>query len=56
MFDWLQNLGIAGFWFFLMKGIVWLVLFFLVYIGIIDKTKLERFKNKLRLFRSKKKQ
>jgi hypothetical protein len=56
MIDWLENLGIVGFWFFLIKGIIWLILFFLVYIGIIDKTKMDRIKNKLNFFKKKRNQ
>jgi len=45
--EFLKDLGIAGFLFFLIKGIVWIVLFLLVYFGIIDKQRLRNIKAKL---------
>lgn len=50
MFDWLKDLGIIGFWFFFIKGMIWLLLFALVAVGVIDKTKLEKLKNRFRFF------
>ena len=35
--QWLQTIGVAGFMFFLLKGIVWLVVFWLISRGIIRK-------------------
>ncbi len=55
MVDWLQDLGIIGFWFFLIKGIAWIVLFFLAYTGLVDKSKVEKIKNRIRLFNKRKK-
>jgi hypothetical protein len=55
MVDWLQDIGIIGFWFFLIKGIAWIVLFFLAYIGVVDKSKAEKIKNKIRFFNKSKK-
>jgi len=43
----LKDLGIAGFFFFLIKGLVWIVLFLLVYFGIADKKKIQRLKNRI---------
>ena len=37
LFQGLQTLGVAGFLFFLLKGIGWLVLFWLISRGIIRK-------------------
>lgn len=37
LFQWLQTLGVAGFLFFLLKGIGWLVVFWLISRGIIRK-------------------
>ena len=47
----LKDLGVAGFLFFLIKGLIWLVLFVLVYFGLIDKARLERVKAKMRFWR-----
>ena len=37
LFQWLQTLGVAGFLFFLLKGIGWLVVFWPISRGIIRK-------------------
>lgn len=42
--QWLKRFGIAGFLFFLIKGILWLVLLGLVVFGIVDKDVVERFR------------
>ena len=41
---WLQTLGVAGFMFFLLKGIAWLVVFWLISRGFIRKHKVARLK------------
>lgn len=43
--DTLKTLGIAGFLFFLFKGLLWLVLFALVARGVIPKERLERIRS-----------
>ena len=45
--DLIKNIGIAGFLFFLIKGILWIVFFLLVYFGVIDKQKFLSFKEKI---------
>ncbi len=45
--EFLKDLGIVGFWFFFIKGMLWLVLFALVYFGVIDKKKMAKIKSKL---------
>jgi hypothetical protein len=52
--EWLRNIGMAGFWFFLIKGIIWLTLFLLVYHGLIDKSKIDNLKSRLTIFRKRK--
>jgi hypothetical protein len=52
--EFLRDLGIAGFLFFLIKGLLWLVLFALVYFGLIGKEKSRRIKEKLRFWKKKK--
>ena len=47
MMELLKDIGIAGFLFFLIKGLLWIVLFLLVYFGFIDKEKVRRIKDKL---------
>ena len=39
--EWIKNIGMAGFLFFLIKGILWLVVFALIYFGLIKKEKIE---------------
>jgi hypothetical protein len=50
----LKDLGIAGFLFFLIKGLLWIVLFALVYFGLIDKDRARRIRSKFS-FRKRKK-
>ncbi len=42
--QWLKRIGIAGFLFFLIKGILWLVLLGLVVFGIVDKEAMNTFR------------
>lgn len=49
----LKAFGIAGFLFFLIKGLVWLVLFALVARGVVPKDKVDAFRRKFRLRRRK---
>ncbi len=49
----LRDLGIAGFLFFLIKGLLWILLFGLVYLGLIDKEKAQRIKSKLSFWKRK---
>jgi len=53
--DFLRDIGIAGFLFFLIKGLVWILLFFLVYFGLIKKEKAQKIKDRLFFWRRKKK-
>lgn len=55
MEEFLKDIGIAGFLFFLIKGILWLVLFALVYFGLVDKKKVIAFKDKISFWKKKKK-
>lgn len=50
----ITDIGIAGFLFFLIKGLLWIVLFLLVYFGAIDKEKAKAFKEKLRFWKRSK--
>lgn len=45
--EFIKGLGVAGFLFFLIKGLMWMVVFALVYFGFIDKEKLRVLKAKL---------
>ena len=45
--DCLKALGVAGFLFFLGKGILWLVVFWLVSKGVIPKERMDSMKAKL---------
>jgi hypothetical protein len=49
----LKDLGIAGFLFFLLKGLLWIVLFLLVYFGLVDKEKVWRLKEKMSFWKKK---
>ncbi len=53
MMDTLKAFGLAGFLFFLIKGLMWLVLFALVARGVVSKDKVARFRQRLR-FRKRK--
>lgn len=48
MMDTLKAFGLAGFLFFLIKGLMWLVLFALVARGVVSKDKVDRFRSRLR--------
>lgn len=48
--EWLKALGVAGFLFFLIKGLLWLVVFYLISRGIIQKSAVEQAKLRLRRF------
>lgn len=54
MMEFLTDLGIAGFFFFLIKGLLWVVLFLLVYFGAIDKQKANAFKEKITFWKRSK--
>ena len=43
----LKTLGIAGFLFFLIKGLLWLLLLVLVAKGVVSNERVERFKKRL---------
>ena len=45
--DWLKALGVAGVLFFLGKGILWLVVFWLVSKGVIPRERMDALKAKL---------
>ena len=53
MMDTLKAFGLAGFLFFLIKGLMWLVLVALVARGVVSKDKVDRFRQRLR-FRKRK--
>ncbi|MCB0496701.1 MAG: hypothetical protein KDC79_11250 [Cyclobacteriaceae bacterium] len=54
MIEFLTDIGIAGFLFFFIKGLLWIVLFVLVYLGVIDKEKAKAIKNKLTFWKKSK--
>ena len=47
--EWLKTIGIAGFLFFLIKGLLWLLVFALISRGLIRKEAVERFKQRFRI-------
>jgi hypothetical protein len=51
--EFLKGLGIAGFFFFLIKGLFWIVLFVLIYFGLVDKEKLRAVKARFRFWKRK---
>lgn len=51
MMDTLKAFGLAGFLFFLIKGLMWLVLFALVAKGVVPKDKVDRFRARLKFGR-----
>lgn len=42
----LEDIGIAGFLFFLIKGLLWIVLFALMYFGLIKKDTVQKIKSR----------
>jgi hypothetical protein len=50
----LRDIGIAGFLFFLIKGLLWIVLILLVYFGLINKEKARKIKAKSSFWKRKK--
>jgi len=53
MMDTLKAFELAGFLFFLIKGLMWLVLFGLVARGVVSKDKVDRFRQQLRFRKGK---
>ncbi|MCU0327886.1 MAG: hypothetical protein MUE53_02745 [Chitinophagales bacterium] len=51
--EFLKDLGIVGFWFFLIKGILWLILFGCLYFGFIDSEKFSKIQDKMSFFKRK---
>ncbi|MBL7925550.1 MAG: hypothetical protein JNK61_01455 [Bacteroidia bacterium] len=51
--EFLKSIGIAGFMFFLIKGILWLVLFALIYFGVIKEERIKQIKSKINIFKRK---
>lgn len=47
----LKDLGLFGFLFFLIKGMVWLVLIALAYYGLISKEQVQRIRARLRFWK-----
>ena len=45
--DWLQTAGIAGFLFFFIKGLIWLVVFALIWKGVITREQVVRWKTSI---------
>lgn len=54
MIELLTDIGIAGFFFFLIKGLLWIVLFALVYFGVLDREKASAIKEKLKFWKKSK--
>lgn len=51
--EFLKDIGMMGFLFFLAKGVLWVVLFLLVYFGVISKQKIRELKGKIFFWRKK---
>jgi hypothetical protein len=56
MMEFLKDIGIAGFLFFLIKGLIWILLFSMVYFGLIKKEKAQKIKDKIFFWRKKNKE
>jgi hypothetical protein len=54
MMEFLKDIGIAGFLFFLIKGMIWILLFVLVYLGWIKKEKAQSIKDRIFFWKRKK--
>jgi len=51
--EFLKDIGIAGFLFFLIKGLFWIALFVLIYFGVIDKEKAMAIKEKINFWKKR---
>jgi len=51
--EWLKTLGAGAFLFFLIKGLLWIFLFVLLYMGFIDREKLNKIKSSLTFIKRK---
>ena len=49
--EFLKELGILGFLFFFIKGLLWILLFVLMYFGLIDKEKVRIIKAKMNFWK-----
>jgi hypothetical protein len=49
----IKDIGMAGFLFFLIKGLFWILLFLLVYFGLIDKERARAIKAKMSFWKRK---
>jgi hypothetical protein len=45
--EFLKDIGVVGFLFFFIKGLLWILLFALAYFGVIDKEKLKAIRAKI---------
>lgn len=51
MFNWLEDIGWFGFWFFFAKGMLWIIVFTLLYAGVIKKSTFEKIKSTLQFYK-----
>ena len=51
--EWLKDIGIIGFLFFFIKGMLWIVFTLLIYFGLVDKEKIYTIKKKLMFWKKK---
>jgi len=49
--DWLKGIGLAGFLFFLLKGIGWLIVFYLISKGVIRRERVEELKERMKFWK-----
>lgn len=54
MFNWLEDIGWIGFWFFFAKGILWIIVFALLYAGVIKKSTFEKIKSTMQFYKKNK--
>ncbi len=51
--DIIQDIGIIGFLFFFFKGLIWLIVFALMYFGLVDRQKVQALKSKFNFWKRK---
>jgi|688.fasta_scaffold1999795_1 hypothetical protein len=49
--EWLKGIGLIGFMFFFIKGLLWIVVFLLIWFGLINKERVEIFKARIKFWK-----
>ena len=49
--EWLKGIGLIGFMFFFIKGMLWIVVFLLIWFGLINKERVEVIKARIKFWK-----